>query len=175
VPITATASSTSISDAVSSSNSANIYKFNLAQRSSLNLLASGLSADVNMAIGETLKGSVPTDGAGNPLTKSQLKKLRKQERSVENFEKPEGDATTMREDIEKLANDTNSTIEVRQSDEGVVRILDLPSGQEARTYPKSKSGKRSPTLEIDLRRKGSIKIRYTKGLNQRATIVIPTA
>jgi Bacterial Ig-like domain/FG-GAP-like repeat len=50
VPITATASSTSISDAVSSSNSANIYKFNLAQRSSLNLLASGLSADVNMAI-----------------------------------------------------------------------------------------------------------------------------
>jgi RHS repeat-associated protein len=50
VSITATASSTSISDAVSTTNPADIYKFNLAQRASVNLLASGLSADVNIAI-----------------------------------------------------------------------------------------------------------------------------
>jgi hypothetical protein len=127
------------------------------------------------AIAETLKGTVPTDSQGNPLAKGDAKRLKRKGKDVENYEKPEGDATTMREDIEKLANDTNTTVEVRQSAEGTVRILDLPSGQQARTYPKSTSGK-DPTLQIDLRQKGrSIKIRYRKGSNQGMTILIPVA
>jgi hypothetical protein len=48
--INPTAGSLSISDSVSTANPVDVYKFTLQQRSSLNLLASGLSGDVNIAV-----------------------------------------------------------------------------------------------------------------------------
>jgi hypothetical protein len=129
------------------------------------------------AIEKVVKGAIATDGDGNRLTKSQQKKLQNKKPKVENFEKPEGDATTMRENIEQLAEDTDRTVQVIQSPNGTVRVVDLPTGQEARTYPKSDSTG-DPTLQIELRPLGrpqrSIKIRYTKGRSQ-ATILIPVA
>jgi hypothetical protein len=127
------------------------------------------------AIIEVLKGSIPTDGKGKPLSQGDAKRLRRKGKDVENYDKPEGDAETMREDIEQLANGTNTTVELRASDEGTVRLVDLPSGQQARTYPKANSTG-DPTLEIELRpRTRSIKIRYKKGSNRGATIIVPVA
>jgi hypothetical protein len=124
------------------------------------------------AISDMLRGSIPTDSRGNPLQEGQT---RNPKEPVENYEKPEGDTNTQRDDIEKLANDTGSVVEVKQSSNGLVRIVELPSGQSAGAYPKA-SSTGGPTTQVTLRGNGrSLKVRYTKGSNRRATILIPTA
>ncbi len=60
--INPTAGSLSIADSVSTANLADVYKFTLQQNSSLNLLASRLSGDVNLAIVQDKNGN----GVVNP-------------------------------------------------------------------------------------------------------------
>jgi ankyrin repeat protein len=59
----ATGSSLTISDAVAANNPADVFKFSLQQNSSLSLLASRLSGDVNIAIVQDKNGNGSVDGA----------------------------------------------------------------------------------------------------------------
>jgi hypothetical protein len=122
------------------------------------------------AIDAMLKGSIATDDKGKPLQPGQTLNPNQ---PVENFDKPEGDATTQRKELEKLAEDTGTIVQERNHPDGYAGLVELPTGQTAFAYPNARSG--GPSTQISLRgTKKVIKIRYKKGVSRQATILVPT-
>jgi hypothetical protein len=120
------------------------------------------------AVGKLLEGATPVDGDGNPLKPGQ-----KRSKGANNFAKPGGNEQKEK-DIEELARNVEATVESRDTEDGVVKSVQLPDGGSAGAYPKSQS-LREPTIQVNLSRGRGlgkvIKVRY-KG-NTKATILIP--